>query len=150
MLQDVPNFIYTHLNLTAYMLCCAAPLPRRRLVFLGLTELLRHVCWISNTWPCLTRFGVSVARSSEVHIRTSLDYSLFLLERWATYLSHMCVRHRAQMKHTLGRRSAASAVAFLKADSQAGGGGWGGTVTAGVVFWELFDGHLVALLLFLL
>lgn len=33
------------------------------------------------------------------------------------------MRHRAQMKHTLGHRSAASAVAFLKADSQAGGGG---------------------------
>lgn len=29
-------------------------------------------------------------------------------------------------------------------------GGWLGTVTAGVVFRELFDGHLVALLLFLL
>lgn len=48
----------------------------------------------SNTWPRLTWFGVSVARSSEVHIRTLLDYSLFLLEHWATYLSHMCVRDR--------------------------------------------------------
>lgn len=30
-----------------------------------------------------------MARSIEVHFRTSLD--LFLLDHWATYLSHMCV-----------------------------------------------------------
>lgn len=56
------------------------------------------------------------------------------------------------MKHTLGRRIAASAVAFLEADSQADkkkkkSGGM--TVTAEMVFWELFDGHLIVIVLFL-
>lgn len=51
------------------------------------------------------------------------------------------------MKHTLGRRSAASAVAFLEADSQANKERM--TVTAEMVFPELFDGHLIVIVLFL-
>lgn len=51
------------------------------------------------------------------------------------------------MKHTLGHRSAASAVAFLEADSQADKEEM--TVTVEVVFWELFDGHLIFMVLFL-
>lgn len=51
------------------------------------------------------------------------------------------------MKHTLGHRSAASAVAFLEADSQADKEGV--TVIAEMVFWELFDGHLITIVLFL-
>lgn len=47
-----------------------------------------------NTWPCLTLLSVSMACSSDLHIWTSLDRSLFLLEDWATYLSHMCVWDR--------------------------------------------------------
>lgn len=51
------------------------------------------------------------------------------------------------MKHTLGRRSAASAVAFLETDSQADKEGV--TVTAKMVFRESFDGHLIVTVLFL-
>lgn len=52
------------------------------------------------------------------------------------------------MKHTLGHRSAASAAAFLEADSQADKERM--TVTAEMVFRELFDGHLIVIDLFLL
>lgn len=60
---------------------------------------------------------------------------------------HVCLRQKAQMKHTLGRRSAASAVAFLEADSQADKEGM--TVTTERVFWELFDRYFIVKVLFL-
>ena len=51
------------------------------------------------------------------------------------------------MKHTLRHRSAASAVGFLETDPQADKEGM--TVTAQVIFWELFDGHIIVLVLYL-
>lgn len=89
-----------------------------------------------------------MARSSEVHIRTfagSQSVSVGALGH--IFEPHVCLRQRAQMKHTLGRRSAASAVAFLEADSQPDKEGI--TVTAEMVFRELFDGHFIVIVLFL-
>lgn len=58
----------------------------------------------------------------------------------------MRLRQRAQTRHTLGRRSAACALGFLEADSQT-------EDNCPRLKWhsrggELFDGHLVVMLLF--
>lgn len=57
----------------------------------------------------------------------------------------MCLRQKTQMKRTLGRRSAASAVAFLETDSRADKERT--TVKDETVFLELFDGHLTVIVL---
>lgn len=105
----------------------------------------------SNTWPCLTSFWCrcgTFQRGAHQDLAGSRSVSVGALNH--IFEPHVYLRRRAQMKHTLGRRSAASAVAFLEADSQADKKKKGGmTVTAEMVFRELFDGHLIVIVLFL-
>lgn len=92
-----------------------------------------------NKWPCLIYFGVNVARSTEVHIKSSLDWILFLLEEhWATYLSHMCDWDWKPKWNThWDAEVLASAIAFLEADSRADWGndchGWSGIPR--IIWW---------------